>query len=40
MAPNMGDWQHAFIEILLTAGASERIYARQADYSPKAIQRI
>jgi hypothetical protein len=36
----MGDWQHAFIEILLAAGASKRVCARQADCSPKAIQRI
>jgi len=25
----MGDWQHAFIEILLAAGASKRVCARQ-----------
>jgi len=40
MAPHMGDWQHAFIEILLAAGASKRVCARQADCSLKAIQRI
>ena len=40
MAPYMGDWQYAFIEILLAAGASKRVCARQADCSPKAIQRI
>ena len=40
IAPNMGDWQHAFIEILLAAGASKRVCARQVDCCPKAIQRI
>ena len=40
MAPHIGDWQHAFIKILLAAGARKRVCAHQADCSPKAIQRI
>ena len=38
MALYMGERQHAFIEILLAAGASKRVCARQADCSPKSIQ--
>ena len=40
MAANMGSWQHVFIEILLTAGATKHQCARQANCSTKSIQSI
>ena len=40
MAPNMGDWQHAYIEILLAVGATRRQCAQQADCCTRSIQRI
>jgi len=38
MAPNMGDWQHAYIEILFVASATKHQCAQQADCCMRSIQ--